>query len=100
MSKVRTTHACLRDAGLWIELDDWRQSIEGTPDDVGMCHGKDLVRAVYYFLQANYSLPSDVKAETISRLLRTSLWRQDLARWGVGRRLRNWEEHTGRVLLH
>jgi hypothetical protein len=94
---MRTIYARLGEIG--VSLDDWLKLVDETPDDLDMCHGKDLVRAFYWSLKQRHTLPADISPLAIQRLMRFSLWKRDLERWSVGRRIREWEEATGRRIL-
>jgi hypothetical protein len=95
---IRTTHQVISKE-LDITLSDWQELVHSTPDDNGMCHGKDLIRAFRFSLGQRHNIGNDVEDETISRLLRAGLWPSRLEVWSVAKRIRQWEAATGRQIF-
>jgi hypothetical protein len=87
LQKLRAEHS--------ISLADWSGRVDQTPQDDGMCHGKDLVRAFWYSLSKRYNLAVDVEVDTIARLMRANLWPDRLEQLDVVKRIRKWEQSTG-----
>lgn len=95
---IRTVHQTISKE-FDISQEYWRELVNSTPDDNGMCHGKDLLRAFRFSLDQRYSLAKDVEDETVCRLLRASLWPSHLEVWKVAKRIRQWESATGRQIF-
>ncbi|NEC06151.1 hypothetical protein [Streptomyces sp. SID7909] len=80
-----------------IDLSEWVKLVEETPEDSGMCHGKDLVRAISFLLKGNYRV--DVTAESLARMMRSGLTSELLEGWDVIRRIRAWQATNRRYVL-
>lgn len=83
-----------------MSIEEWNKRVQETPDDVDMCHGKDLLGGIFFALKKNHNIDDDVEVKTISRLLRTGVRKSELRNWSVIRRIREWEHANKRKLLN
>ncbi|MGW7668206.1 hypothetical protein ACWGJX_13885 [Streptomyces sp. NPDC054775] len=81
-----------------VSLREWRELVSATPDDRGMCHGKDLLRAVAVVIKDDLKA-GVVTAEQLARNLRLSADQGQLEKWDVVRRIKNWQQVNGRSIL-
>ncbi|MEQ6025507.1 hypothetical protein SOM70_23345 [Streptomyces salinarius] len=81
-----------------ISFNDWRTLVAESPDDMGMCHGKDLLRSVAHVLRSDYRVP-DMTSDLLARMMRAHLSREYLGKWEVIRRIRAWQQASQRYIL-
>lgn len=91
---IRAMHTKVADE---IGASEWLKLVEQTPRDSGMCHGKDLVRALSFLLRENYRV--EVTAESLARMMRSALTSEALETWDVIRRIRAWQVANQRYVL-
>ncbi|MFK4265332.1 hypothetical protein [Streptomyces milbemycinicus] len=92
---VDATHSKVSTA---IGFNEWRALAKKAPGDAGMCHGKDLVRAIAFLLKTEFRA-TGVTAETLTKLIRTSLTEHHLGTWDVIRRIKAWQLQNKRHVL-
>lgn len=81
-----------------LSLVQWRQLVAETPTDRGMCHGKDLLRAVAVVFKDDLRAGT-ITADQLARDLRLSADQGHLDDWDVVRRIRVWQRENGRSIL-
>ncbi|MEV6194792.1 hypothetical protein AB0M19_20635 [Streptomyces sp. NPDC051920] len=81
-----------------IDFNGWRKLIADAPEDIGMCHGKDLVRALAFLLKSEYRVDG-ASVELVARIIRASLAGHHLESWEVIRRIKMWQEMNRRYVL-
>ncbi|MGY5120993.1 hypothetical protein ACWC2H_34965 [Streptomyces sp. 900105755] len=81
-----------------IDFNEWRKLVADTPEDIGMCQGKDLVRALAFLLKSEYRVDG-ASVEMVVRIIRASLTSHHLESWEVIRRIKRWQENNRRYLL-
>ncbi len=81
-----------------IGFDDWRKLVDRAPEDRGMCHGKDLVRALSFLLKSEYRVES-ATPDLIVRMMRANLNEKHLDAWDVVRRVRAWQQRHHRQVF-
>ncbi|MEU2655869.1 hypothetical protein ABZ615_11115 [Streptomyces sp. NPDC007325] len=91
---VRSMHTKISD---FATLAEWEEIVHRMPQDSGMCHGKDLVRAFSFLLKSNYGV--DVTPEELTRLIRSTLDAERMDNWDVIRRIRVWQGVNQRIVL-
>ncbi|MFC8937181.1 hypothetical protein ACFT1B_03450 [Streptomyces griseoincarnatus] len=91
---IRAMHTKVADE---VGVSDWVKLVEQTPEDSGMCHGKDLVRALSFLLKVSYRV--EVTADSIVRMMRSGLTTEVLETWDVIRRIRAWQVANRRYVL-
>lgn len=86
----------LKAAGLGHDL---ARRLAETPDDPGMCNGKDLVRAIKFILHSTYNVGNDITDAVLSKMFRLSVRDEAFEAWRAVVRIRKWEERTGKRVL-
>ncbi|WP_123954008.1 hypothetical protein [Streptomyces nigra] len=81
-----------------VSFAEWRKLATETPEDTGMCHGKDLVRILASLLKSDYRV-ENVTADVLARMMRANLTSEYLDSWGVVRRIKTWQEGNRRQIL-
>ncbi len=81
-----------------ISFSEWGQLSSNAPQDIGMCHGKDLVKALSFLLKTEYRVEG-ITTDSVARVLRTSLSQQHLTSWDVVRRIKIWQTINRRFVL-
>lgn len=81
-----------------VGFREWRQLVQESPQDSGMCHGKDLVRAIAHVLKVEYRVES-ATPDVLVKMMRSSLNGQHLDSWEVIRRIKAWQERHRRLVL-
>ncbi|WP_405990801.1 hypothetical protein [Streptomyces sp. NBC_00986] len=81
-----------------VSFNDWRALVAESPDDMGMCHGKDLLRSVAYVLKSEYRV-ADMTSDLLARLMRAHLTGDYLEKWDVIRRIKTWQQASQRYVL-
>lgn len=80
-----------------IDASEWPKLVEQTPVDSGMCHGKDMVRALSFLLREIYRV--EASAESLARMMRSALSSEALDAWDVIRRIKAWQVTNQRHVL-
>lgn len=81
-----------------VSFIEWRKLATETPEDVSMCHGKDLVRILASLLKSEYRV-ENITADGLARMMRANLTRDYLDSWGVVRRIKTWQVGNQRQIL-
>lgn len=89
----------LRKAGIDMTKERWEELIAGTPDDLMVCNGKDLIEAAQMILRTRYRMSHKITTEMMTSMIRLSLDQQHFEAWPVVRRIRVWEKRHGCALL-
>jgi hypothetical protein len=81
-----------------LRREDLVQLADEAPRGLAVCNGHDLIGAIAYVLQRRYNVRGQ-RAEHIGVALRLALRESDLRQWVVGKRIRAWEDRSGRRIL-
>jgi hypothetical protein len=81
-----------------LSAADLHTAVAEIEGGIKMCHGKDLLSAIVAVLHQDYGVPGTRLTETQS-MLRLALTPEAFDRWDVVRRIRIWEQRTGRRVL-
>lgn len=78
---------------------DLKHLVSQTPDDAGMCHGKDLLSALRTILLHEYRVDAKVTVDILRMMLHIALDDASFNSWTVTSRMRTWAAKTGSTIL-
>jgi hypothetical protein len=82
-----------------IDRGEWDERIREIPDDVVLCHGKDLVKASQMFFRYLYKMDNKVSKDFLAMMLRLAVDQKAFESWDVVKRIRKWEARYGFAML-
>ncbi|SCK28058.1 hypothetical protein YWIDRAFT_01421 [Streptomyces sp. SceaMP-e96] len=81
-----------------IGFHEWRALACGTPQDDGMCHGKDLLRALTFLLKSDWRV-DNITDDLLIKMMRAILNDNHMNSWDVIRRIKAWQKMHRRYVL-
>ncbi|MCL6286740.1 MULTISPECIES: toprim domain-containing protein [Streptomyces] len=81
-----------------VGFQEWRELVEKSPADPGMCHGKDLARNLASLLKSDHRVDG-ITADRLVQMMRAHLDNEHLSRWDVVSRIRGWQKLHHRFVL-
>ncbi|MEU1863253.1 hypothetical protein [Streptomyces gardneri] len=95
MNSARLVDAMHTKVSEAVTFEQWRDRVDATPTDFGMCHGKDLVRAVAFLLKTEHR-SDGITVDSLARVMRSSISPAHLKSWDVVRRIESWQQANRR----
>lgn len=82
-----------------ISRQDWDARLQEIPDNLVLCHGKDLVKAAQMFFRYLYKMDNKINKDVLAMMLRLAVDQKIFESWDVVKRIRKWEARYGSSML-